>query len=171
MHQARRSSEFVGPAVRRLREQRGWRQQDLVDRMTEAGMAGWRQSKLAKVESGEMKRISVDDVLELAAGLGCSPLWLIAPDVMDSEGDLLEVRVGSNHRRPAMHVREWIRGYMPFFTYRTEAEELREQRFYFFESQPLEEWLIHRGGRRFDEQMRAAIKLIQATRSEQEAPK
>lgn len=132
-------------------------------------MTGWRQSKLAKVESGEMKRISIDDVLELAAGLGCSPLWLIAPDDRDSAGLLVDVQVGSNHRRPAVQVREWIRGFRPFFVYRTKDEQLREDRFYFFESQPLEEWLIHQGNKEFVAKMRAAVELVQS-RSEQEAP-
>jgi hypothetical protein len=58
-----RSSFWTSRCSRRFRAKRDWRQEDLVARLDELGFTGWRQSKIAKLEKGEVKRIPLDSVL------------------------------------------------------------------------------------------------------------
>jgi transcriptional regulator with XRE-family HTH domain len=143
----RSPSEYVGQQVRVFRERRRWRQADLVAELEQLGFHGWRQSKVAKIENGQAKRIPLEDVFELAAALGCSPLYLFTPDAGGDDDD--QVRLGSRHARTPLGFRQWVRGATPFFTYRTEEEQLEAEKRYFIEFQPASEWWAHRANSEF----------------------
>jgi transcriptional regulator with XRE-family HTH domain len=74
----KRAGEAVGEQVRIARESLRWTQEDLAARLGKIGAHGWRQSKIAKIERGEVKRLTLDDTLELAAALGVQPNRLMA---------------------------------------------------------------------------------------------
>ena len=61
---SRTPSKYVGQQLRVLRERRRWRQADLVAELEQLGFPGWRQSKVAKIENGQAKRIPLEDVFE-----------------------------------------------------------------------------------------------------------
>jgi DNA-binding Xre family transcriptional regulator len=87
----RRPGAYIGEQVRIARESqltpdgRPWKQTDLADRLEELGFPGWRQSKIAKIENGEVKRFALEDVLALAVALDVRPEDLIVPRVGDIE--------------------------------------------------------------------------------------
>lgn len=141
---SRSPSEYVGQQVRVFRERRRWRQADLVAQLEELGFHGWRQSKVAKIENGQAKRIPLEDVFELAVALGCSPLYLFTPDTGDDG-----VRLGSRHERMPLVFRQWVRGAATFFRYRTEDEQREAEKRYFFEFQPASEWWAYRANAEF----------------------
>jgi transcriptional regulator with XRE-family HTH domain len=102
-------SAYIGEQVRIARESqltpegRPWRQSDLVARLEELGFTGWRQSKVAKIENGEVRRIALEDVLALAVALGVRP------------EDLMTPRVGDIELTPTLRVdpitfKRWLRG-------------------------------------------------------------
>jgi transcriptional regulator with XRE-family HTH domain len=132
---SKRPSEFVGPQVRSFRRRREWLQADLVARLEELGFRGWRQSKIAKIENGEAKRLPLDEVFELAAALDVSPLYLFTPG--DKETPLPEVQLGPKISRPAAFVREWVQGGLPLFD---PEEDPAGARFYLVESIPADLW-------------------------------
>ncbi len=61
---SRTPSKYVGQQLRVLRERRRWRQADLVAEFEQLGFPGWRQSKVAKIENGQAKRIPLKDIFE-----------------------------------------------------------------------------------------------------------
>jgi transcriptional regulator with XRE-family HTH domain len=137
---AKRSpSEFVGPQVKAFRERRRWKQQDLVNRLSELGFPGWRQSKITKIEKGQATRLALDDVFELAVALDVTPLYLVTPTEpeRDGEGEIVEVQLGPKISRRPIYVREWVRGQLPLFD---PKEEPLGARFYLAESPPVEEF-------------------------------
>ena len=107
----------------------------------------WTQTRLAKLERGALKCVSVDDVFELALALDVSPVVLMTP-ALPPEGDdraeywsllrpapddLFSVSLGGQISRWPQDVRDWIRGYKPLLTrraYRTEKDAAEGQRFY-----------------------------------------
>jgi transcriptional regulator with XRE-family HTH domain len=105
---ARRPAQIIGERVRLARRSRDWLQSDLAGRLEALGSPGWRQSKVAKLEKGEVKRVSLDEVLALAAALGVQLSHLLTPD----EGD---VEIAGKVIRPAREVRHWLRGFAPLF--------------------------------------------------------
>lgn len=134
----KRPSEFVGPQVRVLRKRRDWLQEDLAKRLEELGFSGWRQSKVAKIESGQAKRLTLDEVFELAVALDVTPLYLFTPDRgRDEQGEAIGVQLGPKISRSIPHVREWVRGQLPLFD---PTEEPAAARFYLAGSVPIEEW-------------------------------
>lgn len=73
--------DVVGTRVRRAREQRGWTQQQLVDRLDELGHPMNRVT-LAKIErpgSTRSRNVSLVDVLALSAALDIPPTLLFLP--------------------------------------------------------------------------------------------
>lgn len=72
--------EVIAKEARRLREARGWKQQDLADRLAELG-APLNRVTLAKIESGGTRaaNLSVADMMALAAALDTSPVSLVFP--------------------------------------------------------------------------------------------
>jgi transcriptional regulator with XRE-family HTH domain len=111
---ARWPHEYIGEQVKTARKGRGWLQSDLASRLNELGFANWRQSKVAKLENGEMKRIALDDVLALAVALAVQPQYLLSPtdDDPEAEGD---VRLTLKVTLPATQFRQWLRGELPLF--------------------------------------------------------
>jgi len=103
---AKRPDQYVGKHVRIARENKRWKQSDLVARLEELGYTQWRQTKVAKIENGETKRLSLEDALALAAALGVKFEHLITP----WDGD---VEVAPKLVRPAAEVRLWLRGERP----------------------------------------------------------
>jgi transcriptional regulator with XRE-family HTH domain len=141
--------------VRKLRDQKGWSQQKVVDRLQELGIkrTGWNQTKIHKLETGKLKRVLVDDVFELALALDVSPLYLLTPLAgFDDEENALMVALGGKVVRGPREVRQWIRGVRPILglgDYRDDEAARSGQRFYLVESQPLSELqLIAESGKR-----------------------
>ncbi|MDP9308346.1 MAG: helix-turn-helix domain-containing protein [Actinomycetota bacterium] len=141
-------SSYVGFQVRKLREQKGWSQQKVVDRLHELGIerTGWNQTKIHKLEAGKLARVLVDDVFELALAFDVSPLYVLTPlDPFDDEENALLVALGGKIARWPSEVRQWIRGVRPILNpgdYRDDEEARRGQRFYLLDSQPLSEWRL-----------------------------
>jgi transcriptional regulator with XRE-family HTH domain len=139
-------SSYVGPQVRKWREQKGWSQERLAQRLHELGAAqtGWSQTKIHKLEAGKLTRVLVDDVFELALALDVSPLYLLTPlDGHDEAGNTFKVWLGGKVDHWPWVVRQWIRGVRPILglgDYRSDDEARSGQRFYLLESQPFSEW-------------------------------
>ncbi len=110
----RRPSAYIGEQVRIARESRftddgrRWKQTDLVARLEEIGFEGWRQSKVAKIENGEVKRIALEDLLALVAALGVRPEDLLVPRVGDIE-------LTPKLRVDPLTFKLWLRGSEPLF--------------------------------------------------------
>jgi transcriptional regulator with XRE-family HTH domain len=81
---AKRPDQYIGERVEAARKDRSWRQADLVERLHELGFTQWRQSKVAKIENGETKRLTLEDTLALALALGVQLPFLLTP----AEGDV-----------------------------------------------------------------------------------
>lgn len=141
-------SSYVGPQVLKFRKQRGWTQQQLVDRLHELGakQTGWTQTKVHKLEVGKLTRVLVDDVFELALALDVSPLYLLTPlEGHDEQGNAYKVWLGGKVDRWPRVVRQWVRGVRPILNlgdYCDDEQARRGQRFYLLESQPLSEWSL-----------------------------
>jgi transcriptional regulator with XRE-family HTH domain len=106
----RRPDQYVGERVKAARQDRGWRQADLVDRLHQLGATSWIQTKITKIENGGKnggtKRLALADVLELAAALGVQPALLLSP----ADGD---VQVAPKLRCSAAEFRSWLRSEKP----------------------------------------------------------
>jgi len=139
-------SSYVGPQVLKFRKQRGWTQQQLVDRLRELGakQTGWTQTKVHKLEVGKLTRVLVDDVFELAIALDVTPIYLLTPlEGHDEQGNTFKVWLGGKVDHWPREVRQWIRGVQPILglgDYRSDEEAQRGQRFYLLESQSFSEW-------------------------------
>ena len=99
-----RASTYIGPRVRIARG--AMTQEQLVERLEHLGCTQWRQSKIAKIENGEVKRIALDDVIELAAALGVQLSNLLAPE-------LGYVEITPTVRVEAWQFRRWFEGQRP----------------------------------------------------------
>jgi transcriptional regulator with XRE-family HTH domain len=138
-------SQVVGHEVRALRKKREWSQQRLAERLKELGTVGWGQSKIAKLETGKVRRISIEDVYELATALDVAPIYLLAPrNVHDTSGKPpLKVRVAPRITRFPQQVRPWVEGELPLLNagdYRTDEDALDGRKFFWFDSRPIDEW-------------------------------
>jgi transcriptional regulator with XRE-family HTH domain len=160
--------EVIGGQLRYFRRRRDWTQEDLVQRFEELDIPGWRQSKIAKIERGEAKRLPVDDLLELALALGCPPVMLLAPDPgglrdYDAAKDAIEIAPG--HVMLAQDAREWIRGRRPIVPNNDSASE--EAATFYFESQPLADWIIDEDALRLSQLLQEMVAARQAVLKEQ----
>src|SRR5580693_113550 len=64
--------EVLAGSVRRLREERGWTQEQLAEQMYEVGFTNWARSTVTEVEgSGRRRQISVAELFGLAHVFGC----------------------------------------------------------------------------------------------------
>jgi transcriptional regulator with XRE-family HTH domain len=174
------ASSYVAAQVKNIRKRRRWSQQHLAERLSDlltgpppemfegddprraraetrkALPRKWTQTRIAKLERGALKCVSVDDVLELALGLDVSPLVLMTPALPPPEEDLTQnwallrprpddtfrVALGGIASWPH-EVRQWIRGVNPLLgplDYKNDADAAAGRRFYLLESQPLSEW-------------------------------
>jgi len=127
---AKRPDQYVGQQVRIARESRRWKQSDLVARLEELGFTHWRQSKIAKIENGETKRLALEDAIALALALGVQLPHLLAPDGSD-------VELAPKLRCSALEFRQWARGYRPL-------RPDDERTYYAGEPVPNEEWQQHK---------------------------
>ena len=126
-------SEVVSSQLRALRGKRGWKQEELAARLEQLGMPGWRQSKIAKIENGQVKRLPLEDVFELALALDVAPVYLLVPP---SE----QMRFGPKLTRWPQQVRRWLDGSRPLLgrvDYKTDEEAGAGWQFFFFGSRPL----------------------------------
>lgn len=168
-----RPSELVGRNVKRLRERRGWSQQQLVERLNEVltdtppwavdlyearqkdpsrpkdsrerrprapdkQPSTWTQSKIARLETGKLQKVRIEEAFELALALDVSPLFLMA-DGHDEDGAPLRIRLSPTKFVWPRELRSWIRGARPILgsgAYRTDAEAMAGIHFYAVESQP-----------------------------------
>lgn len=206
------ASSYVAAQVKNIRARRRWSQQKLADRLaelfseppswverldpkdprarkptaTELPSKTWTQSRVAKLERGALRQITVDDLLELALALDVSPLYLLTPALEPheserkerwsllnpEENDVFKVGVGHPRYGPSWwprDVRQWIRGVKPLLhsgDYRTDEEATTGQRFYLVDSQPLSEWnLIAESGER-GKRMTGLVTELEGTEDE-----
>ena len=68
---------IVGANVRQAREDLGWSQQELVDRLAEIGV-NWSRPTVAQLELGK-RGTTVDDLVAVALALGVAPHVLLYP--------------------------------------------------------------------------------------------
>ena len=127
---AKRPDQYVGKQVRIARESKRWKQSELVTRLEELGFTHWRQSKIAKIENGETKRLALEDAIALAVALGVQLPHLLAPDGLD-------VELAPKLRCSSVEFRQWTRGYRPL---RPEDEKT----YYAGALVPDDEWRQHR---------------------------
>jgi transcriptional regulator with XRE-family HTH domain len=93
--------------VRRIRQERGWTQERLAERLGKVGMSV-AQSNVARLERGD-RSVSVEDLYALALALSCPPLALLRPD------DQSRVKVSPDHAEGEHRDRltSWIVGRSP----------------------------------------------------------
>jgi hypothetical protein len=107
---------------------------------------GWNQPKIAKLESGRLTKVLVDDVFELAVALDVSPLYLMTPTQShDENGNAFKVWLGGKVVHWPREIRQWIRGVRPILDrtgYSDDEKAIRGQRFYLLDSQSLGEWKL-----------------------------
>ena len=95
----------------------------------------WNQPKIARLERGKLRRVSIEEVFELALALDVSPLYLMA-DAKGEEDVPLRIRLSPTKFAWPQELRSWIRGARPISTaYRTDADAMAGIHFYAVESQ------------------------------------
>jgi len=117
-----RISDVFRRRIRQEREDRGWLQEDLAERLNDLGgwASGWERSKIAKIENGQ-RQVSLDEVFLFAAALNLPPPLLLLP--LGSE-DHVEVTPKSEiHPHLAL---EWLAGDEPLCTTRRYVIGLKE---------------------------------------------
>ena len=117
--EGRRIEAIFAIRLREAREARGWRQQDLADRMSQLG-SPMDRTTLAKIEKGK-REARLGEVIALAAALDVAPTYLYLP-IEGPEPVCLA---------PALAVdpgdaRKWARGIKPL--------DPADHRVYFFQS-------------------------------------
>jgi transcriptional regulator with XRE-family HTH domain len=98
----------------------------------------WTQSKIARLESGKLQKVRLEEAFELALALDVSPLFLFA-DGKDEDGVPLRIRLSPSNFAWPRELRSWIRGARPILgstAYRTDADAMAGIHFYAVESQP-----------------------------------
>jgi transcriptional regulator with XRE-family HTH domain len=84
-----------------------WTQEQLTKRLNDLG-AQWDRTVVAKIESRARRRVDINELFLLAAGLGISPIHLIVP--FDDEE---KVEITPKIALFADEARAWIRGQQP----------------------------------------------------------
>jgi transcriptional regulator with XRE-family HTH domain len=100
---ALRPAEIVARRVVEARKSRGWSQAQLVDELAELGYVKSRPT-ISKLEAGDYRGVSVDDLFALSAALGIAPVFLLAP--LEDESP---VAIAPRVQVPAWVARAWIR--------------------------------------------------------------
>ena len=99
-------SEVFRVRVREARRLKGWTQQQLAGALGALGVK-LDATAITRLESGT-RRVSLDDVIAIAAALGVSPLHLFVP--LDND---LSLNVTPGLALPVLDVRMWVRGQRP----------------------------------------------------------
>jgi transcriptional regulator with XRE-family HTH domain len=99
-----RPAQIVARRVKEARKSRNWSQAKLAEELTRLGYVKSR-STLTKLEGGDYRNVSVDDVFAICAAVGTDPVHLLSP-----LNDEAPVQVTSNVQLPAWQFRAWIRG-------------------------------------------------------------
>lgn len=125
-----RPGQILATRVREARKRRGWRQQDLADRLAKIGHRHMPRTTIAKIEQGGVRadRAQLWEVMALAAALGVPPVHLITPD---DDGAI--VQITAKIEAPAIVARGWIRGERPL------NPDDREELASFIAAKPIEE--------------------------------
>jgi transcriptional regulator with XRE-family HTH domain len=103
-NQALRPAQIVARRVAEARKSRGWSQAQLAEELERIGYVKSRAT-LTKLEGGEYRNVSVDDLFALGAALETAPVYLLAP----LEDDAM-VAIAPSVQLPAWAARRWIRG-------------------------------------------------------------
>jgi transcriptional regulator with XRE-family HTH domain len=105
--------EIFAKRVREVRGKRGWKQEQLAERILELkgkdpalGQLNAQRVSVARTEKGE-RNPTIDDLFLFASALGVSPLELVLPDEDEDE-----VTLGAR-RIHAGFLHEWIIGLLP----------------------------------------------------------
>lgn len=77
----------VADQVRRLRAERGWSARQLAEECIRAGATSLTRSTLAKIESGDRKSITADELAVLALVLHVSPSALLSAQAVQAESN------------------------------------------------------------------------------------
>jgi transcriptional regulator with XRE-family HTH domain len=101
-------AQLFGRQLAELRAAIGLTQRELVQRLEERLGVKMDPATLARIEKADGKRVTLDEAFVLAAGLGVSPLHLMAPRA--GNGTL---RIGENSHYHFHEIREWLRGRAP----------------------------------------------------------
>ncbi len=94
--------------IRRLRNDRGWTQTALAERLTQAGLP-LGQTDVSKIESGT-REVTVDDLIVICAALNVSPSRVLEGAQLDPQPS---VTVIPSVTVPLSRFRRWIRGHEP----------------------------------------------------------
>jgi transcriptional regulator with XRE-family HTH domain len=100
-------AKVFGKRVREARKRKNWTQKQLAERLAGLGQS-FDQSRVAKVENGQIALTPLRDVFAFAMALDVAPIHLIVPleDEMPAE-------ITPKYDVPAPVAREWIRGNAP----------------------------------------------------------
>jgi transcriptional regulator with XRE-family HTH domain len=101
---AARPAEVVASRVVEARKSRGWKQTDLAQELARLGYPKSR-STITKLEGGQYRNVTVDDLFAFAAALGVAPVHLLTP-----QDDEVPVAITAKVQLPAVIARRWIRG-------------------------------------------------------------
>lgn len=101
--------------LRRLRERRGWSQEQLASRLADRGLV-WQRTTVAKVEAGS-RQVTVDELVAVAFVIGVSPAALVVPPEM-----LETLAVTPSNELDAGMVWHWIAGQQVLGGYPADAE-------------------------------------------------
>lgn len=103
--------EGLGHQLKRLRDKRGWTQQELARRIGEHG-GSMHQTTILRTEKGE-RRVTLDEVVLLAAALNVPPPLLLLP-----LGSRSKVQITPNSQIHPHLALEWLRGDEPLVSTR-----------------------------------------------------
>lgn len=103
---APKPSEVFGPQLRAVREALGWSQRELLRHLADLGVE-MDPATLNHIETGQ-RGVGLDEILEFAAALECSPLYLIFPTSRTSE-----VQIAPKVVVQGAEAREWMRARDP----------------------------------------------------------
>jgi transcriptional regulator with XRE-family HTH domain len=106
-------SDLFAGKLRDLREARGWSQRDFADELKRLG-APMDRAIIARIETGEGRKISLDEAILFAAALRSSLENMIVPsDMFDRPGAPRTIKIASKLTPPARDVRNWLKGMQP----------------------------------------------------------
>lgn len=120
------ASRVLRRNLRRLRKARGWSHQQLADRISGLG-GSLSRTAIWKIENpdkeGGGRKVSLDEAVELAVGLGVALIYLVTPWEADESFDLTEGQQHGGISVRADLARAWIRGEHPIPLPATDTKE------------------------------------------------